>query len=296
MPDVSGYDPSQGKSSAEQIITDGCGFMNRAAFIQIAKIINFERPPAVVQGRIAGAKGIWILHPDFQNDMGETPKIWIRDSQNKINLPKTSRAHLIFELVSPDHLTYPARLSKQVIVNLHHNGVPEEVFRTMMSDGIKEDFENLTAWDGPNAMKSLLYTVARVGNLVGTRLQREFANMGRAFGHGREMEAERVLEPLGPDEDEAPPPGRSRFSNEPGALGEKIFEMIAAGFHPAESPILNQDLRQFIKNAMEGSIFNFRIPNPQSCEAFIIPGDCDIAPLAFYPDVLPISRSFWSLA
>ena len=70
--------------------------------------------------------------------------------------------------------------------------------------------------------------------------------------------------------------GRTKISGEPMALVEKIFEMIAAGFHPLTSRILWEDLEQMIKNHISSYILSFHIPTPESLEAFIIPGGYQI--------------------
>ena len=252
--------------------------MNRAALVSIARQANWDGFCCAVQGRIAGAKGVWILHPEHQTNQIEEPKIWIRESQNKIKLDlessATSRAHLIFDLVAPAHLTYPARLNMQTIVNLSHNHVPNHIFEKLMEDGIRSDFGRLTNWEGETAMKSLLHTVAQLGGLSGIRLGRELAGLGRALGYGRPKKVELDSEELQGDYDPTRTPGRAKISGEPVALMEKIFEMIAAGFHPLTSRVLWEDLEQMIKNHITSYILSFHIPTPESLEAFIIPGKC----------------------
>jgi len=251
--------------------------MNHAALALIARQAHWDDFHCAVQGRIAGAKGVWILHPEHQTIQLEEPKIWIRESQNKINLdltsPNTSRAHLIFDLVAPAHLTCPTRLNMQTIVNLSHNGVPNYIFEELMEKGIQSDFQRLTTWEGETAMKSLLHTVAQLGGLSSIRLGRELAGLGRALGYGRAERAEIGSEELQGDCDPPQATGRARFSGEPTALVEKIFEMIAAGFHPLTSKVLWEDLEQMVKNHISSYILSFHIPTPESLEAFIIPGE-----------------------
>lgn len=251
--------------------------MNRAALALIARQAHWDDFCCAVQGRIAGAKGVWILHHEHQTNQFEEPKIWIRESQNKINLdlrsPNTPRAHLIFDLVAPAHLTYPTRLNMQTIVNLSHNGVPNHIFEKLMEDGIQSDFQRLTTWEGETAMKSLLHAVAQLGGLSGIRLGRELAGLGRALGHGRPERVEISSEELQGDCDPQQVTGRTKFSGEPTALVEKIFEMIAAGFHPLASRVLWEDLEQMVKNHISSYILSFHIPTPESLEAFIIPGE-----------------------
>ena len=271
--------------------------MNRAALALIARQAHWENFCCAVQGRIAGAKGVWILHPEHQTNQQEDPKIWIRESQNKVNLdllsPATSRAHLIFDLVAPAHLTYPARLNMQTIINLSHNGIPNHIFERLMEDGIRSDFQRLTSWEGETAMKSLLHTVAQLGGLSGVRLGRELAGLGRALGYGRPDRAKHGSEELQGDHHQAHSTGRTKFSGEPVALVEKIFEMIAAGFHPLTSKLLWEDLEQMIKNHISSYIRSFHIPTPESLEAFIIPGKYNFGSSGDISLQLIFYRSIW---
>ena len=290
--DAPSYDPRNGKATAEETLTDGCGYMNRAALGLIARQAHWDDFCCAVQGRIAGAKGVWILHPEHQSSQIEEPKIWIRESQNKVNLDlksqNTSRAHLIFDLVAPAHLTYPARLNMQTIVNLSHNEVPDKVFENLMEDGIQSDFQRLTAWEGETAMKSLLHAVAQLGGLSGIRLGRELAGLGRALGYGKREWVEQSSEELQGDYDSPQVAGRTKISGEPTALPEKIFEMIAAGFHPLTSRILWEELEQMVKNLISSYILSFHIPTPESLEAFIIPGKCLLLDLPVMPSLCVI--------
>jgi RNA-dependent RNA polymerase len=79
----------RGGSPAEKIVTDGCGFISGAGLTSIMRVMRYPARPTAVQGRIAGAKGMWVLHPDPGHQVADgQPRIWICDSQNKnkINL------------------------------------------------------------------------------------------------------------------------------------------------------------------------------------------------------------------
>jgi hypothetical protein len=54
----------EGKPPAEKIMTDGCGYISGAALTTIMRVMKYSSRPTAVQGRIAGAKGMWVLHPD----------------------------------------------------------------------------------------------------------------------------------------------------------------------------------------------------------------------------------------
>jgi RNA-dependent RNA polymerase len=58
-------------------MTDGCGFLNCAALKAIQQEMGWETFPVHVQARIAGAKGLFLLHPEHLNS-NEQPQIWMR--------------------------------------------------------------------------------------------------------------------------------------------------------------------------------------------------------------------------
>ena len=262
-----------------QLIADGCGFMNRKALDLVAQQAGWSEFRCAVQGRLGGSKGVWLLHPDYQLPDDSPPKVWIRDSQKKIthdfsSRPKDgrSRAYFIFDLLAPARLVFPSRLNKQIITNLSSNGVPTPVFAEMLEAAVRKDFEDLTTWEGSEAMDFLLANVARLGNVSGIRTMRKVGTMARLQGlRGREMEdiPPSQSSDLGFVEGDWDP---DTSSGPPSALSEKIFDMIVAGFHPLRSQPLYESLRQFIANVVRGYVCDSRIPIPESCDAFIVPG------------------------
>lgn len=70
--------PGENRKSAmpHQIMTDGCGFLNYAALKAIQINMAWETFPTCVQARIAGSKGIFLLHPS-QRDQNEEPQVWM---------------------------------------------------------------------------------------------------------------------------------------------------------------------------------------------------------------------------
>lgn len=160
-------------------MTDGCGFINQAALVAINAQIGKPSLPVAVQGRIAGAKGLWILHPD---DDSPEYKIWVRDSQNKIKLPNFDRAHRIFELVAASQPSTPVSVSRQSIVNLSFNGVPDKVLMEYLEKGLAEEIEPLVNWNRPKAALHLWYAINNTGSVARSRLARVTAGISRALG------------------------------------------------------------------------------------------------------------------
>ncbi|KAI5121840.1 hypothetical protein M0805_003273 [Coniferiporia weirii] len=257
----------------ETMMTDGCGFINQSALVQIAKAVNANCPTAV-QGRIAGAKGLWLLHPDPKHrSLDEPPKIWIRDSQIKVNHPPTSewgRSHLIFDLVRIQRLTVPSSLYMQTIQNMSYNGVKDKVFEKLLEVGLKKEIGALATWDGPNARTHLAKAVENVGGIMGSRLSRLAGNEARLFGYvrdereGADGDGEEVDTTSGLVE-------RDVSSGCPTKLYESTREMLQAGFTPLRNSLLRTNLRQIIKNVIEVCLEQFHITVDVSAEAFIVP-------------------------
>jgi RNA-dependent RNA polymerase len=223
-----------------------------------------------VQGRVAGAKGLWILHGEDRSPT-ELPRIWIRDSQRKIKLPslEAGSAHVIFDLVSQStRITVPAYLNSQTITNLAENGVDFEIFQQLMRTGLTEIFTSLTQWDGPGAMPLLWNTVNTMGSVTRTRLQRIAHGLSRAIGLANRFEMDRE----GDDDDsQEEDPSIDSDDSEKSLYGE-VLALIQAGFDPKSSPILYDKMKYVIKTAVERHLGGYHIEVRQSAQAFIVPG------------------------
>lgn len=135
--------------------------------------------PTAVQGRIMNAKGLWVLHPEDDNP---EPRIWVRDSQNKINLPHLDKAHRIFDLLCASRPSSSISLSRQSIINLWSNGIPNEPLIELLEHGLKEEVQPLMDWHRPNAMVHLWHAINHSGHVSGARSQRLAAGFGRVLG------------------------------------------------------------------------------------------------------------------
>ena len=164
-------------------MTDGCGFINRAGMMEITRKMKYASRPTAVQGRLAGAKGLWILDPSRDED--HLPRIWIRDSQNKIKYHNYKDKSLrIFELLCVSQPSPPISLSSQTILNLSFNGIPKETLITLLEKGIEDEVTPLTDWNKP--MPCLWDAIAKAGHVSNTRAQRyATAGKSRALGLSR---------------------------------------------------------------------------------------------------------------
>ncbi len=104
------------------------------------------------------------------------------------------------EVLRTSHMSSPAKLSAEIIINLSENGVGDDVFRNLMRSGLNETAAGLTCWDSgePHAMANLWINVARSGGVITARLARIAAGESRARGFGDREEEDSD----GEDEDE----------------------------------------------------------------------------------------------
>ncbi|KAI8980566.1 RNA dependent RNA polymerase-domain-containing protein [Trametes punicea] len=290
------------KAPAEEIYTDGCGFMNGAALSAIGQRMGYPGRPTAVQGRIAGSKGVWMLHssPSEQGLQG-IPKIWTRESQRKILLDfdNLGPAHCIFDLVAPPRVIIPSRLSRLTVLNLSHNGVPKDILVELMKETLYEQVQALTQWTRPQDMQLLWATVNRIGHVTASRIQQYALGASRALGlSGRIREDEvpsdepsdaiqELLDAVGDrelDEDEAaallseiesagalPQRLRDQATGEPLTIHGSVMDLLQAGFHPTKLPVLYDKLKKIIMKVIEDVINDFHVSVPLSAEAFIVP-------------------------
>ena len=229
--------------------------------------------PVAIQGRIAGAKGMWGLDP---NDQSHEPCISIRPSQKKINLlTPLHRSHLILDLVSPSRVSKPSRLSMQTITCLSHNGVPDSAFKTLIEKELDAIIQPLTDWDSPNSMLAVAKAIERAGHITGARLSRFAGGSTKALGLGRDFHR---------DEDDGDRydngdlfnntqvSGRESFSEAPRSVFEFAYELILAGFHPLKLELLYNKMQNIVTYVIDNFVKNLHIPVSESLEAFIIPG------------------------
>ncbi|OCH92984.1 hypothetical protein OBBRIDRAFT_863326 [Obba rivulosa] len=266
------HDEKMGKPPTEKIFTDGCGFMNAAALHQIAAYFGRETPITAVQGRIAGAKGMWLLHPE-DHDLHAPPTIWIRDSQRKIHHAESSltRAQLIFDLVATPRLTFPSRLSKYTVLNLAHNGVPKDIFTKLMREGLEAEIAPLVEWSRPGAMHILYDAVDHAGHVTASRVQKLAVGLTRALGLSgrvpdRDSQEDDALENVDSSELSFGPD-----NTEPLGLHECVMEMLKAGFTPDTSSTLYGKLKTIVTLIVENFVRDYHFPISQSAEAFIVP-------------------------
>ncbi|KDQ15608.1 hypothetical protein BOTBODRAFT_157888 [Botryobasidium botryosum FD-172 SS1] len=260
----SSYQPEDGQPAAEQIMTDGCGFINLAALKQIKERLELGTIPSAVQARLAGAKGMWLRHP---TDQDPQPKIWLRDSQIKVNVSfdEGGRTYIL-DVVRAFFFKCPANLSTQVINNLSYNGVPNDVFVKLMVDGLGEEVQPFD-WTQPGALVRLWAAVHDIGGVLSTKIRRDAATYARLLG----AETWDSDKPKDMDVDGPLSGGMDEISGHPDTKYERVIGLLEAGFTPQQLPILRDDVKSILHDVVEKYVKKYRIPVPMSLTAFIVP-------------------------
>ncbi|KAG8930555.1 hypothetical protein FRC01_002602 [Tulasnella sp. 417] len=271
------HDPRAGSPASKHIMTDGCGRMNRAALRQIQKNKGLQSMPTALQGRIAGAKGLWILDDDDQADV---PRIWITSSQVKIRYTPEQLdedpSRRIFDLLRIGQVKTPARLSAQPITNFAHNGVPNATFSELLQESLKETIDHLfEEWKSDDAisMWDLVFNKGGVGHIRKGRYAKIFE---RIFGNFRDTEeadesswtSEVFGSPVDLDASDTGPDPNSGWPTE---LAEQITELFQAGFTPSKCAYLASLMKIYLKMEVKRMIQGCHIPVKRSAEAFAAP-------------------------
>ncbi|KAK0224738.1 RNA dependent RNA polymerase-domain-containing protein [Armillaria nabsnona] len=272
----------EGKPSAEQLMTDGCGFINESALRSLTTLLGLSVMPTAVQGRIAGSKGLWIRHP---RDFDDEHKIWIRPSQKKINYAQLDYSHRILDIVSTGYPSTSSTLSAQSILNLSFNGVPQAVLVELLKEGLVRTVDPLIEKKGRFSDASLWTAVNQAGGVSSARVQRLAGSLARVLGYTRREWHDTVVYDDKRDDDKKVPDdyteeqslpvctGRKEYSGAPLSVYEVALDLIQAGFTPSKSHFLREKMRyvidQSIKSAIEG--FHVSLPEGKSAEAYVIP-------------------------
>ncbi|KAJ5702597.1 RNA-directed RNA polymerase [Penicillium malachiteum] len=150
-----------------RVMHDGCAPMSRALAQKICQTLGITGNgskfiPSAFQGRIAGAKGLWMVdrstskYQSFSENDGDDIWLEISDSQLKI-FPHPQEwsgiiddEKLTFEVVSWSKPLHPVELNIQLLVILDHGGNVKRYIAELAKRGLDklaEDLENVLASD-----------------------------------------------------------------------------------------------------------------------------------------------------
>ncbi|KAL8793338.1 MAG: hypothetical protein Q9195_004115 [Heterodermia aff. obscurata] len=128
-----------------KVMNDGCARISRAAARDITEALGLDTVPSAFQGRIGGAKGMWMLDPldeSLPNNLrGNRYWIEITDSQLKfeghpIDNLFPDRERVTFEVQAYSRKLSTASLNFQLMPILEDRGVPYEVFERLLEEDL----------------------------------------------------------------------------------------------------------------------------------------------------------------
>jgi hypothetical protein len=221
------------------VMNDGCARISMTLARAIARHMGLNETPSVFQGRIAGAKGLWMAVPDdeFHNLGIRNYCTEIADSQLKIKPhPKdnhtSDETQRTFEVLNHSGPGKPAALNAQLLTILYDRGVPR------------------------NTLGELL--VADIGTFhadLQESMRRPFRLRSLVQSSGLNSRGEEEVRMTGAWPDEA---------------GEQAIMLVENGFTPDTSPVLVECLRSMLQNSLEQYVDRLQIRIPCSTYLYCI--------------------------
>lgn len=256
-------------------MTDGCGFLNLAALKMIQQEMSWSSFPVCVQARIAGAKGLFLLHPEHTS-LDEPPQVWmryvriqsllstnmielvfhIRSSQVKIKLhrekTKWSPAHYVMDVLSGPFVQYPSSISSDPILSLSANGVSDEILSSLLRKSIREDADIIELTDKPHSSEILWDSIYSAFHVSHNRLQQIISpELQRSQGFF-EYDEDNVIDldaNISSKWDVGPDPA----SGAPASTEEQVLGYLEAGFG-LQDPFVIDKVYQLQKRLLESGL------------------------------------------
>jgi hypothetical protein len=227
------------------VMNDGCALMSRALANQICDRLGITTAtPSCFQGRIAGAKGLWMVdrHQSSIDSMSDD-NIWIQisDSQLKIHPHPQEWADLVddekltFEVVNWAKSLHPVDVNIQLLAILENGAQAKEYIAQLIRDGVQQlydDFLEVLKSNSPVVCRALLQKLGPSGE--------DGAGKARRLEQWTANEAETII----------------RFSE--------------AGFAPRDFYPLRVKLRKFLTWLLNRYVEELKIQLPLSTYAYCI--------------------------
>ena len=124
------------------IMDDGCSVASPAVMKRVAEILCLEEAPSAVQGRIGGAKGLWVVDPgaldEISQGLVDEDDLWIRVNKSQAKYEEhricKDRAWKTLDVISSSKPPQPANMNLQLIPILEFRGVPFEPLRELVDE------------------------------------------------------------------------------------------------------------------------------------------------------------------
>lgn len=154
-------------------MNDGCARMSRTLANDISEILGLSDTPSVFQGRISGAKGLWMVEddPKLYLDARERRDYWLEVSDSQLKTKphpmdrKADIEHRTFEVLKWTGIPKVASMNAQLMGILHHGGVPREQLEMHLRANTHEYYEDLLkAMDDPCALRLWMHRNEKVSH------------------------------------------------------------------------------------------------------------------------------------
>ncbi|KAL1970925.1 hypothetical protein VTN77DRAFT_2759 [Rasamsonia byssochlamydoides] len=229
------------------VMNDGCALMSRALAREICDHLGLSGgTPSCFQGRIAGAKGLWMVDRQNSPIKAGDRDFWIQisDSQLKVkphphywSSETTDDEQLTFEVANWPKELHPVELNMQLLNILEQGGHVREYVAEVMRNGIRQTYEDFAK-------------VIEKGDLCRARLLVHKLRPGLEDAFSRN--SFRRIDQWILDDTEC------------------IIRLLDAGFSPRNFPFLRKRLRQYLRYLLDRYVKELHIPIPLSTYAYCI--------------------------
>ncbi|KAL9027391.1 MAG: hypothetical protein Q9196_004077 [Gyalolechia fulgens] len=138
--------------SKSAVMNDGCARISIAAADAVAHSLNLDRTPSIFQGRIAGAKGVWMVDTLDETLAGPDGEFWIEITDSQLKFEASGKdeyqpdpERVTFEVRSFARSLVQANLNFQLLPILADRGVPFEVFSHLLEADLTAKVAELEA-------------------------------------------------------------------------------------------------------------------------------------------------------
>lgn len=235
------------------VFNDGCALMSRSLAKKICESLGIPgNIPSSFQGRIAGAKGLWMVdrvqskHSSFSEDGGDDTWIEISSSQLKIEPhpqlweEPVDIEKLTFEVVDWSKPLHPVELNIQLLTILAHGANVKGYIAELTRRGLEQlakDFEVVFEADS---------------SIMCLGLMQKLKPAGEAMNKSRQID-EWIIN-----------------------YGEFVNRLCQAGFKPQSFYPLRSRLQKLLKWTVERRVEELRIEVPLSTYAYCIADPYDV--------------------
>jgi hypothetical protein len=229
----------------QTVMNNGCALMSRALANQICHRLGINTTmPSCFQGRIAGAKGLWMVDRRGSSIEGmNDDDIWIQISDSQLKIyphPKEwtgpiDDEKLTFEVVALSKELHPVDLNVQLLAILEHGGQAKEHIAQLVRDSVQELYDSFLGVLKSNSNRDCRALLQRL----------------RSSGEGVTGRARRL---------------EQWTANE----AESIIRFSEAGFAPRDFYPLRFKLRKFLTWLLNRHVEDLKIQVPLSTYAYCI--------------------------